>query len=309
MTLSRIVVFRVDGSQKLGMGHVMRCLALARNMRQHQKRCVFVVKNLSSQITKIIQGYGMVIELLPGEMNLKDDAAATVAVAQKIKAEVIITDLANSWVVKRYKQMPQYVQALKGGGCWVVGFDGLDADSLAAKVALDYDVLVMPYSDAKMYMYKKSPGTKFLLGLKYFVLAPELMDAAKKRKSVNKQVKTILVTLGGGNVAEKTRSALSILRKTKLEAEIKAIGTNNRRVSAKKMSKLLSWADLVITGKGLTKYEAAALGCPVIIASKQLQQNVIQLAGNWPARKKLSAHGKRLVDGFGMKRLLQYLKQ
>ena len=52
------VYFRVDASSKIGSGHVIRCLTLARNLKASGVNCVFVCRNYKDNLIKRINYEG-----------------------------------------------------------------------------------------------------------------------------------------------------------------------------------------------------------------------------------------------------------
>lgn len=70
MTESNWFVFRVDSSNIIGTGHVIRCLTLAEKLREFGFGSVFVCKDQPGNISNLIKEKGFELEILP-ELNSK----------------------------------------------------------------------------------------------------------------------------------------------------------------------------------------------------------------------------------------------
>lgn len=59
------VVFRVDSSSVIGTGHVFRCLALAKKLRENQCNVFFISRKMDGAVIEQISNAGFAIGLLP----------------------------------------------------------------------------------------------------------------------------------------------------------------------------------------------------------------------------------------------------
>ena len=62
-----IVAFRVDASNVIGTGHVMRCLSLARRLRHSGDTVIFVCRELPGNLCDEIEGCGFTTLRLKGD--------------------------------------------------------------------------------------------------------------------------------------------------------------------------------------------------------------------------------------------------
>ncbi len=69
-------VLRADGNAHLGIGHVKRCVALARALAERGATAEIVVRSGDSGIVALIEAAGVPMHLLPEETHLADEAAA-----------------------------------------------------------------------------------------------------------------------------------------------------------------------------------------------------------------------------------------
>ncbi len=60
----KTIVIRVDSSSRIGVGHVMRCLTLANQLKSEEHRIVFLCKQQQGDVNNIIKESGFEVELL-----------------------------------------------------------------------------------------------------------------------------------------------------------------------------------------------------------------------------------------------------
>jgi UDP-2,4-diacetamido-2,4,6-trideoxy-beta-L-altropyranose hydrolase len=73
--VQRIVV-RVDASTEMGMGHLMRCLSLARDLADDGASVFFLLRSHAARLTGLIEGEGHSVRLLPDTERRPDAPAA-----------------------------------------------------------------------------------------------------------------------------------------------------------------------------------------------------------------------------------------
>lgn len=289
------VLFRADGSHLLGMGHIMRCLALAQHFKKLGIHSLFVVKNYENRIAELIISYGFDVEKLSVEASFSEDASHTLEIVKNKGIKVLLTDLSNSETMKDYKLYARYFKILKDAGIFLITMDGLDGDSVSKRIKIASDIVVIPYFGAEYSNYKFSPCTKPLLGPSYFIFRQELVEAIRRKTRYDKkEFENIFITMGGSDPFDLSIKVLSALSdnnllnikvavgmafssKTviRLKAIIRKTSANGCELAmmspsatAENMANSLLWADIVITAGGLTKYESVLLGKPTIIISQ-----------------------------------------
>lgn len=57
--------FRVDASFEIGSGHIMRCLTLAKALREREAECFFLSRNHQGNLNKFLRSQGFVVSVLP----------------------------------------------------------------------------------------------------------------------------------------------------------------------------------------------------------------------------------------------------
>ncbi len=283
MKNSRVTVaIRADGSTEIGMGHIMRCLALAQGMEKTGVRPVFIVRDYDRRISELIRRHGYSVETIPADCNWTEDLRLTLEYSDRCQSRLIITDLGNAGNMAQPDEYRQHLQGLKGRGKFLVVIDDL------VKMSLPADVIINPHYGVSKTDYDTGDNTRLLLGPAYFIFRPEFIAAARVNREIKAEARNVLIALSGsdpidivGGVvgalvkSEKTRGLyLRIVlgmgytesKKRKLEATLKDYpGQYELIQDSDNMAELMLWSDLTITGGGLTKYEVSVTGTPGII--------------------------------------------
>jgi len=67
------IVFRVDSSTKMGIGHLMRCLALADEFKRQNKKTTFICRNLTGNSTNLVKQKGHKVITLPIDIYFRSN--------------------------------------------------------------------------------------------------------------------------------------------------------------------------------------------------------------------------------------------
>lgn len=197
------IYFRADGNTEIGLGHVIRSLALA-EMLKAEFECVFMIQAPSTALKKqILETCQNLIEL----PETKDYSTESQQIVQHyIKKEAII-------VLDGYFFTTAYQEQIKTAGHQLVFIDDLKAWDIPA------DVIINHSGSAKKEAYHAALFTQFCLGLKYALLRSPFLKASEQPRSLD-TFDTALVCLGGADTANKT---IHILKK--IEKKIPSIQT------------------------------------------------------------------------------------
>ncbi|MEO6517093.1 MAG: UDP-2,4-diacetamido-2,4,6-trideoxy-beta-L-altropyranose hydrolase [Steroidobacteraceae bacterium] len=82
-------MFRVDGGQQIGSGHVVRCLTLASELSRRGAHANFICRNVAGHFAELIESAGFGVELLDAN---DDDAAATRKLLTQHAAQWLVVD-------------------------------------------------------------------------------------------------------------------------------------------------------------------------------------------------------------------------
>jgi UDP-2,4-diacetamido-2,4,6-trideoxy-beta-L-altropyranose hydrolase len=354
MGISKTAVVRADAYTQIGMGHVMRCLALAQGLEKNGVSSIFVIRNYDRKIKELIQRHGYNVETIPEYCSSKEDLRLTLEFAGRHRAKLIITDLCHAGTLTNQAEYGAYLQGLKDKSKFLVTIDDLNEMSFPS------DIVINPNCGAENKTYP-SGSVKYLLGPAYFMFRPEFIAAAGAKREIQQKAANVLIAMSGSDpldltgkaagaftASEKTRNLnlrfiLGIDYTVNKKRNLKNIFENYRGTyefiqESKNIADLMLWADIAITGAGLTKYEAAVTGTPCIIipayaylvklaeefaaagsainlglaeklADKEIADAAYNLLVNAPQRTEMSKKGKKLVDSRGVERIISEIPQ
>jgi UDP-2,4-diacetamido-2,4,6-trideoxy-beta-L-altropyranose hydrolase len=274
------IIFRVDSSSQMGLGHLMRCLTLANEFKKQGHRVTFLCRELVGNFISLIQHP---VLILPRENNFQSDDLylSWLGTTQKKDAEQVIKLIpknADALIVDSYALNEVWHTQLKLHVKKIVVIDDL------ADKKFDCDILLNQNFGAKEKYYKQKllKDCKLLLGCEYSLLRPEFArlraQAIEKRKNT-KEVKNILISVGG---SDKNNVTYKILQQLGNEFNVVVVlgsaspynqmvknyseGKNIRVIiNAKNMGMLMLEADLAIGASGSTNWERISLGLPSFI--------------------------------------------
>jgi len=269
----RVLLVRADASEKIGTGHVMRCLALAQAWQEAGGDAVFAMATDAPSLEKRLAEEGFEVERVAAEPGGTEDAAAAARLAQEKGASWVVVD--------GYHFGYDYQRAMKDAGLRVLFVDDNGhAGRYCADIVLNQNI----HADESMYA-DREPHTRLLLGTRYVLLRREFLKWKGWRREIPDVARKVLVTMGGadpGNATLKVVEALEQVPSDGLEAVVVVGGSNphydelrsavqDSRVAirlernAADMPELMAEADVAVSGAGCTCWEIAFMGLPVIL--------------------------------------------
>jgi len=318
--------FRVDASLLMGTGHFVRCLTLARVLRDRCCQVLFVTREHPGHRIAELETAGFLTFVLPPPPPAPDadrtsystwrgvgeeqDALETLRALGQFKPDWLIVD--------HYGLGASWERTLASSGCRLLAIDDLpDRDHEAALV------LNQNFGGTTGRLSKDA---KALIGPRFALMKPDYGEAARFRLAERSRVARIQVFLGGVDADNVTDRVLSVLLRptfagleidlvlpvfhpvfrdrTQLEARHPGLHIHAPRPH---LADLLLQADLVIGAGGTSLWERLCIGVPSLVVA--LAENQV------PACKALASAGlieylgtldasfeERLLDG--LKRLL-----
>jgi UDP-2,4-diacetamido-2,4,6-trideoxy-beta-L-altropyranose hydrolase len=178
------VFIRTDGSRQIGLGHLVRCIALA-HMIKEVFEVGFVCKEIPEKIFEEIRKLNFGFQKISGEDEFLSN----------IKPDSII-------VLDGYNFGLKYQKAVKSIGCKLVCIDDVHSENFVADVIINHSIGIRE-SD-----YNAMPCTILALGPDYALLRPAYLDFSKERRRVDTN-ESFLICFGGSDNQNKTRIALA----------------------------------------------------------------------------------------------------
>jgi UDP-2,4-diacetamido-2,4,6-trideoxy-beta-L-altropyranose hydrolase len=333
---------RVDASNKIGAGHLIRCLAIADFLKTKNINAIFLSR--SENIKQQIINRGFKVELLSADSTIEEEYCFIKSFKIENKIKFIIVDINNYNTFKDRKEYHLYLKSLKKLSLFLISLEDFKNYPYPA------DIVVIPYFGFEgIKLYDRS-DCKYLLGPKYFVLRKEFLKA--KPVIVRNKINNILITMGGSDSEGITLKVLKALNIAELDVNLKLIigglsqidddavskslrnykGTYSVMRSVNNMAELMSKSDIAVINSGLTKYETSALGLPGIVISNneyhsnlmddfaeynsvwhlgpvndvsklEIVEAVTSLAKDSKKRSDMAEAGRLLIDGNGINRI------
>ncbi len=344
MTSRAAAIIRADGSASIGMGHVMRGVAVAEGLAARGVSAIFVTRAGDDGAAPVLRAMGQDVEELDASGD--EDARVTAKVAAAHGARLIVTDVCHWDALRDVAALRDYHAMLDADHVVVALTGGQLTDLPAALVVVPY-VHVAETGDARR-----------LLGPRYFIFRKAFVEAASRPRRIARDARRILVTLGGADPERLTPRVLRAVRALADDAVMVrvVIGPRFPRDSSEQIraaaaplgdrctllahdadiAAAMLWADLAITADGFTRYETAVTGTPSVtleLASSDAAINAVFAAAGTtlavpnaaslavselvalvdpllrdPGRREaMSLCGKRLLDGRGLERLFAAL--
>jgi UDP-2,4-diacetamido-2,4,6-trideoxy-beta-L-altropyranose hydrolase len=256
---SKKVVFRVDGSQNIGMGHLIRCLALALMLKEEFEITFFWIEVPTNVEMEIINSGFAVVKIINDDNFLE------------------LINRSDIVVLDHYGLGTDYQKKIKVIGCKLVCIDDLHDKDFFADLIINHSPGIIE-SD-----YTSQEYTQFALGLDYVLLRPSFLEQAVKSRVIDKY-KTILICFGGSDFNNLTERALKIVCEfNSFERIIVVTGSafafmkqlnffiescsnveSYHNINELEMVSLLTQSDLVIVPASGILMEAISVGCKSI---------------------------------------------
>jgi UDP-2,4-diacetamido-2,4,6-trideoxy-beta-L-altropyranose hydrolase len=284
------VVIRVDASEQMGTGHLIRCMTLAEGLRHQGAEVQFICREHPGNLIHLVAGAAFPVKVLPAPQpqgNLGEDYAAWLGVSQNTDAVETLQALAEQrpdWlIVDHYGLDRTWEQQLRPH------VDRLFAiDDLANRLH-DCDGLLDQNENAggeTRYRGLVPAGCRLLVGARYALLHPEYATYRQLQPPRTGEIRRVLIFFGGTDSYNMTGKALSALSAPEFEAltvdvvvgamnphrnrlEQQAAGRSRTAIHYYRshLADLMAQADLALGAGGATTWERCCLGLPALVVS------------------------------------------
>jgi len=256
------IVFRVVGSDSVGMGHIYRALTLSHDITDHE--ILFVCDYKSSVVANKLAGY----EYWLGIYHLDD-------MVQKIidlNPDLVINDILST--------TESDVLPLQQNGIKVVNFEDLGEGAPLANMTIN-----------ELYDSPVIDGENILWGNDYFFVRDEFQNA--KPHNFSKKVKAVLLAFGGVDKSDLSSKMYHVIRNfckdrgiyinivigpgyknfSSLAKDVKGQSGVLLTRSTGIISSIMEESQIALVSNGRTVYELAHMNIPSIVISQHEREN------------------------------------
>lgn len=318
------VVFRTEGNHRQGMGDVMSSIAMAAHCRRPGDASLFILSE-GAEAVSLIGGSGCSARILPTVEEQVEEI-------RKFEADVVVLNMLNN--------SAEFVRALRSVAPLLVTIDDTGEGARQADLRINVlyhtpDSITDPNFIALRDEFQAANRAPRAVAERVGEIL--IMQGGADTYGFLPQIIQLLVpaatlphiTLITGPVFEHERELIEAVSRSPFDVTV----VKNCRAMAAAMLR----ADLAITAGGISMFECACVGTPAIVVCAErfevetaarfdaagivrnlgfggdLQGNVlademISLMRSLEARKRMSALGKKAIDGRGAERVINLLR-
>lgn len=253
------VYIRADGNQAIGLGHLVRCMALAQ-MLESKFEIVFVCQSVPEHTKQTILNEGFLLK------GIREEADFLNLIS---KGDIAVLD--------GYAFDENLQKQIKETGALLVCIDDLYEKEFVADLIINHAPNVKPEN------YKVKPETKLLLGPDFALLRSSFLEQAQQKRVVDKMA-SVLICFGGSDFKNLTQSCLETALEFKdfnrifvitgaayqtLE-DLKPVLESDARIShfhaisENEMLEIMKQSDLAVVPSSGILSEVLACGCQVV---------------------------------------------
>lgn len=181
------VIFRADGNNQIGLGHVTRSLAVAQMLKLHFQ-ILFVCKEITPNLKEEILSTGFSYKQIDEETELFQFAKT---------GDIVVLD--------HYGLSSDFQRQVKDNGCWLVCIDDIYDKCYYA------DLIINHAPNVLASCYQAQSYTQFALGLDYVMLRPVFFNTVDSQK-LRESIEIVFVCFGGSDSKNLTQDTVEILK-------------------------------------------------------------------------------------------------
>lgn len=268
------ILFRADSSSKIGIGHIMRDLVLAKSYEKKDNNIFFACRNLEGNISNKILENGFSLEII--KSNKKEEL---ISLIKKYKIDLLVID--NYDINWKYEKSIKEKTKVKI----------LSLDDTYEKHHCD--ILLNHNISAKENKYKNlvPKSCKIKCGTKYSLIRDEFYKERKKKKEKSK-TKKIFIAMGGADHKNLNQDILKVVKNFK-NLKVNLVTTNANKnleelikycknkpwiklhINSNKIAKIMRKSDFAIITPSVTVNEVIFMDIPFITIKTADNQNDI----------------------------------
>ena len=242
------ICIRVDSSQAIGSGHLMRCLTLADRLRDKGNSVSFISRQLPGNMIDFAEGKGYTTFRLP--YVEAEFAALPIATHHQWLGTDWATDANQTllalrgsaqidWLIVDHYALDIHWEALMRPLVRrIMVIDDLADRPHDCDLLLDQNL----YEDmASRYDGRVPEHCRKLLGPRYALLRPEFLEERQRLRARDGEVKRILMFFGGSDLCNETTKALEawrLVNRPDIAVDVIVGGSNPHREQVRRICKI-----------------------------------------------------------------------
>lgn len=270
--MEKTVIFRVDGGNiySVAMGHVFKCVRIARFLREKNVKCLFVMKNYPEGVN-IVNSYGFEVKLLDKVISIHEEKKKVVSLSNDSNA-LLYVDLRNN--------KKDIIEFANRKGITTVVYEDVNIEDIEPTLLINPSMSCI----IENIYHPPKKNTRYLLGTEYVVLDPLLN--AYKRKIFSPVIQDLFTCFGGADPGNMSSIILNVLLTGNDTFNIilalgpafmhydeiyKILAEKDERkrvtliTDCKDLAPIQTECDAAITSGGTITYESIALRIPTLV--------------------------------------------
>ncbi|MGV3504280.1 MAG: UDP-2,4-diacetamido-2,4,6-trideoxy-beta-L-altropyranose hydrolase [Adhaeribacter sp.] len=285
------IYFRCDAGSQIGLGHLVRCLALAQVLRP-SFQAHFLVQDPSPDLAALVEADHFRLTVLPATADYLAEAAALCDFPFQ-PGDLVVLD--------GYAFTTAYQQLLKQHGVLLVYLDDLQAFPIPADMVINQAGGVDPGA------YQVGPQTRLCLGPDYALLRPPFLEAATRLRQLP-ALERVFLNMGGADPGDDTARILAQLQAIAPQLQVEVVTGSayrfgetlrawvlarprvrlHQQLSATDMCRLMETCQVAILPPSSVAYEWCCVGGPLFLHQTAPNQSAMRtfllqqhLASEW----------------------------
>jgi spore coat polysaccharide biosynthesis predicted glycosyltransferase SpsG len=254
------VLIRCDATEQTGLGHLGRCVALAEALRAMNAESVFSGTFLA-----------------PGQ-DMLADAGFEARPALDWHELGHASERASGVIVDSYKAQPADLRYVEPGR---IGCPLLVIDDYGRLCCLPDHTLVLNFTALSGLIEYQGVSVEVLRGPGYVPMRRALRLVRESTTKLQAPPRRVLVSIGGTDRHGASRRVVASLRRVAPQITPILVGASSQPTlptgetwsTSRGLAELLAGSDAVVTGGGLSKYEAGYTGRPAAVLAQTLDEH------------------------------------
>jgi spore coat polysaccharide biosynthesis predicted glycosyltransferase SpsG len=288
------ILFRVDGTARLGWEHLARCVTLAAALQRRRRPTYFLSQLEPASLALAIKRGGNDWIDADAPAGSPEDLDELIQEVRRIQPAAVIIDAPDV--------TSEYLAAVRAAGPMVVSMDNLAAIEFPSRLVIN------PLLGPSKEDYAFEPGTQLLLGARYALVRSEIRRVRPLRSQEPPQPFRGMVALGDDphNLSgEYAKLLLNAPRVARVDVVVRSVHPHLEELKAlaatapdklevvhepAEVTSRLGRAHFAVTSGNLWSLELACVGVPQLL--------IVQSECHWPTAQRLEEEGAAMCLGW-----------